>query len=38
MIKQEKLVDEYIDVFVALASQVQGLTDQQYLGFFLCQN
>ncbi|KAF2287440.1 hypothetical protein GH714_040459 [Hevea brasiliensis] len=32
---QEKSVDEYIDVFVALASQVEGLTDQQYLGFFL---
>ncbi|KAF2285197.1 hypothetical protein GH714_039003 [Hevea brasiliensis] len=32
---QEKFVDEYIDVFVALTSQAEGLTDQQYLGFFL---
>lgn len=33
-LRQNFFVDEYVDAFVALASQVEGLNDQQCLGFF----
>ncbi|KAF2289912.1 hypothetical protein GH714_039140 [Hevea brasiliensis] len=34
-LRQDSSVDAYIDAFVALVSQIEGLSDQQYLGFFL---
>ncbi|XP_057770633.1 uncharacterized protein LOC130990415 [Salvia miltiorrhiza] len=34
-IKQTKGVDEYVNLFVQLASQVPGLTDAHYLGYFM---
>lgn len=33
-LRQEASVDVYIDVFIALVSHVEGLSDQQSLGYF----
>ncbi|KAF2289101.1 hypothetical protein GH714_028914 [Hevea brasiliensis] len=34
-LRQDSSVDAYIDAFVAFVSQIEGLFDQQHLGFFL---
>lgn len=35
MIRQEGPIDGYIDVFMEIAVQVEGMSDQQSLGYFL---
>ena len=35
MLKQEGLVDEFVEEFDMIASQSPGITDEQYLGLFM---